>query len=762
MKPPCPRFAPFALLAALAPLFLPAAEVSSADAARAASAWVDRGYAMGKIPAGRTVAGADEVEDPATGARLRVVRFEGGGFVVLSADDLVDPVIAFSETGDGLDLDENNPFWALLRGDIAAREAAAGVERGAAAKAGAKRGTAKAAGQPTAAQSRWAALLEDEKPRKRGPSAAPSDLRVDSFVDSRWNQKTASAYSGTTDYCYNYYTPNHYHCGCVATAIGQMMRYFGKPTSSVAAATYPCEIDGTPTDMTMMGGTYDWSAMPAHPWESGTTENQRKAIGKLLYDVGVSVGMDWRSDGSGTQLYYGQNALREDFGYAQAVALLYQDFKDYYPWSLERFKQVVVPCFDARTPVGLSISRPGGAHAVFADGYGYSGGDFFIHVNFGWGSSADATTAWYCPPDLATDGSHPYDTISDILCNIFPDRTGNIFSGRVLDGLGSPVAGATVSFSDGQTATSDAHGIYAFVAPSGLYSATASADGLSGVACGELGETVPLTVSGRSSASYTPNKCGNSGGNDIVLSSVGPVATPVFSPGSGLFYPSTEVTISCATPGATIRYTLDGTIPTESSPAYYRPILVDDSCAIVARAFLAGRPASALGIANYAYDASSGHPKGDDFAYPIRIAGTAGSRVVESTAGYTTEDGEPYHTLVGNSRYNEYRTIWYRWTAPGSGRMSFRTTARTPTQSGYSLWHTAVAVYVGDDIRRLTRVAVNTEWDTTTGETVVELDVRRGRTYRIVGVSLQDKDWSFALQWSGDLLISNPAVLSVQ
>ena len=121
----------------LLPAALFAAEVSTDDAARAAAAWVDRGYAMGKLPAGRAVAAVDEVEDPDTGARLLVAKFDGGGFVVLSADDLVDPVLAFSETGDGLDPDENNPFWSLLRGDIAAREAAAGVDRGSTAKGGA-------------------------------------------------------------------------------------------------------------------------------------------------------------------------------------------------------------------------------------------------------------------------------------------------------------------------------------------------------------------------------------------------------------------------------------------------------------------------------------------------------------------------------------------------------------------------------------------------------------------------------------------------
>ena len=118
----------FAILFASSALF--AAEISSDDAARAARAWVDRGYAMGRLPADRTVAGVDEVTDPKTGAQLRIVRFAGGGFVVLSADDLVDPVIAFSETGTGLDIDDDNPFWALLRGGIAAREAGAGIVRG--------------------------------------------------------------------------------------------------------------------------------------------------------------------------------------------------------------------------------------------------------------------------------------------------------------------------------------------------------------------------------------------------------------------------------------------------------------------------------------------------------------------------------------------------------------------------------------------------------------------------------------------------------
>jgi hypothetical protein len=45
---------------------------------------------------------------------------------------------------------------------------------------------------------------------------------------------------------------------------------------------------------------------------------------------------------------------------------------------------------------------------------------------------------------------------------------------------------------------------------------------------------------------------------------LGAVATPVFNPAAGPYYAETPVTIASATPGATIRYTTDGTTPTET------------------------------------------------------------------------------------------------------------------------------------------------------------------------------------------------------
>ena len=739
----------------LLPASLLAAEVSSKDAARAAKAWVDRGYAMGKLPAGREIAGVDEVADPATGARLLVAKFEGGGFVVLSADDLVDPVLAFSETGDGLVLDERNPFWALLRGDIAAREAAAGVERGkeAATKGGGTATRGAKSAEPTVAQAKWAALLsaEEAKPQKRGAVAAPSDLRVDSFVESRWNQYTHNNLDSGQN-CYNYYTPHNYVCGCVATAGAQIMRYWQWPQTSVTPLTQTCYDNGSSVSKTMQGGVYAWASMPLLPAD-GVTEAQCQAIGKLTYDIGVSVGMNWGPIGSSSSILGLVPSFQDTFGYANAVAAR---FDDGHPFSLAEFEGIVIPNCDARAPVGVGVAvvRDGKryGHAVLADGYGWSDGAFCIHVNCGWGGSGDA---WYVPPDI-----EDYTIIDYLVFNVFPEQTGSILSGRVLDASGAPVAGASVALKRGsstvETATSDATGIYAFVAAAGSYLVTATKDGVSATIGVDLGTTTGVSLVPGGTGSYYLNSyatIGNTYGNDISLTGMAATPAPVFDPGTCLFYPTTNVTITCSDPSATIRYTLDGSTPTETNAAYSGPIFVEDDVTIKARAFATGKNPSPIVVATYTYDAAQGAPKGDYFADPIKISGMSGTRVIE-TAGYSVENGEPDHTIddEGNGYY-EYRTAWFRWTAPGSGTMSFSTTAFRLIGNSRYIRQTAIAVYAGDSLDSIDRLAFETEWDGSTYLTTTSLSVEQGKTYRIVGVNLWDEDLTFTLQWSGDLAV---------
>jgi alpha-tubulin suppressor-like RCC1 family protein len=73
--------------------------------------------------------------------------------------------------------------------------------------------------------------------------------------------------------------------------------------------------------------------------------------------------------------------------------------------------------------------------------------------------------------------------------------------------------------------------------------------------------------------------------------------TPVITPPGGNFAVEQTATITCATQGAVIRYTLDGTEATETSPIYSAPIELRYSATVSARAFPASgipsEPASA-------------------------------------------------------------------------------------------------------------------------------------------------------------------------
>lgn len=72
-----------------------------------------------------------------------------------------------------------------------------------------------------------------------------------------------------------------------------------------------------------------------------------------------------------------------------------------------------------------------------------------------------------------------------------------------------------------------------------------------------------------------------------------PAAPPVLSPPGG-FYPGAQSVTITAEPGATIRYTTDGSRPTAASPVYSGPIAVSQPAAVRARAFpVAGLPSEA-------------------------------------------------------------------------------------------------------------------------------------------------------------------------
>ncbi len=85
-------------------------------------------------------------------------------------------------------------------------------------------------------------------------------------------------------------------------------------------------------------------------------------------------------------------------------------------------------------------------------------------------------------------------------------------------------------------------------------------------------------------------------------------AVPTISPNGGSYNNFVQVSLSTATTGATLRYTLDGTDPTAGSALYNNPLTLSTSLTLKARAFKSGMADSAVASAAFAVAASAVAP----------------------------------------------------------------------------------------------------------------------------------------------------------
>ena len=377
-------------VSAIAVLYAGAEEVSADSAGVAAQRWLQDDAALG-CSLGAEVDGVRTCA-PQVGATFHVVKLKGGGFVVMSSDTTREPVVAFSSGGDFVESDDN-PLWVLLKNDLALRigEDVAPSRNLRLLKA--TMGGSSGSGN----EAKWNRLLGKSVGILRATQgvSSVSDVRVAPLVQSKWNQEDVAGRP-----CYNYYTPSHYACGCVATVGAQIMRYFEWPaaTTSVAQFTNPsCEVDNVKKSLTAQGGFYDWSLMPLVP-NSSITEAERQAIGKLASDIGICVGMNYRSGGSSSGGYMLAEAFTSRYGYANAFAAEWGENVDVS--GTDDMKNALLSNFDAGLPVAVALSG-GGGHEVVGDGYGYSGDTLYLHFNMGWGGVVSAMCSPSAPIQAA-------------------------------------------------------------------------------------------------------------------------------------------------------------------------------------------------------------------------------------------------------------------------------------------------------------------------------------------------------------------------
>jgi hypothetical protein len=434
-----------------------AAPVTADAATSAVQGWLHQDRRPLGAPLSAKIKSTKAVKNAAGELLYYVVQLDPSGFVILPADDLVDPIVAFSAAG-SFDSASESPLTALVNHDMPRRMARA--------RAGAPAASA------LKSRSKWHAFLAGSPnpppdSEENGTITVVSQIWVAPFVQTLWNQGPDVSQNYA---CYNYYTPpysagnvNNDVCGCVATCMAQVMYYFQYPTNGVGTASFTITNNGVTQTNQLLGGNgaggpYQWTNMPLSP--DNPTTSQAIAIGALTHDAGATVHMAYTpSSGSSAYTYLFQQALTNTFLFANAA--YYEN--DNSGISGTNLLNMINPNVDARLPVTLGIDESDDVgHCLLVDGYGYSASTLFHHVNAGWGGNDDI---WYALPNIDTPDNGDYTIVQACIYNIYTNGGGQIISGRVTDPTGAPVAGATVTAvrSGGGTysATADTNGIYA-------------------------------------------------------------------------------------------------------------------------------------------------------------------------------------------------------------------------------------------------------------------------------------------------------------
>ncbi|MCX6271748.1 MAG: C10 family peptidase [Bacteroidetes bacterium] len=192
-----------------------------------------------------------------------------------------------------------------------------------------------------------------------------SILNVNPLVTTMWDQGcdyNAMCPTASGGPC------NRVWAGCVATAMGMVMKYNNYPPQGTGSHSYPSQY-GT-LSANFGATTYDWANMPDALWGSNT------AVATLLYHCGISVNMNYGTNGSGAYTPDVRTALVTFFDYSSTT--LYAQRMSY---SNTGWQNLLKGDLDAGRPIVYSGQDPDFGHCFVCDGYQ---GTNYFHFNWGW------------------------------------------------------------------------------------------------------------------------------------------------------------------------------------------------------------------------------------------------------------------------------------------------------------------------------------------------------------------------------------------
>ena len=317
----------------------------------------------------------------------------GKGFIIISADNVARPVLAYSDESSFKDgpLPENIQAWFLQLDDqfdyLRENNCTASNE----------------------GLDEWNDLI-------RGASASPTGQKV--LKTANWDQSNP----------YNLVIPEGCVTGCVQTAIAILMKYYKYPDGPKKTYTRTIKVNNKDKSVTVeaQNNKYDWDAMSDEydEYKTYTIENNPDAfnVSQLMYDLGVMQEADYTTSSTGAFSSSISMNMAELFGYSKNAI---RKERDYY--SRDEWTKILRDEIDKKRPLVYSGSTGTGGHCFICDGYA---DDYYFHINWGWGGYCNAWFALdaFQPSGQGTGGSggSAYSKYQDVQIGLIPDPDGSI------------------------------------------------------------------------------------------------------------------------------------------------------------------------------------------------------------------------------------------------------------------------------------------------------------------------------------------------
>lgn len=272
----------------------------------------------------------------------------GKGFVLVSADDCVWPILGYS-----LDNDMELPLPDNVASYFEGYEQEIAYVK------------SQNFPQTREMQQMWASLMN-------GTYRASGTTAVAPLLTTLWDQAPY----------YNALCPQDTDvvpAGCVATAMAQIMKYWNWPVTGKGSHSYTHPVYGVQS-ADFAATTYDWANMP-DMLDSLSTPEQVNAVATLMYHAGVALEMNYGIGGSGAFSSDAESAFEDYFRYPTNLHSIDKNATPESSWI-----NILKGELDNGRPMLESGRGFAGGHAFVCDGYDYNG---LFHINWGWSGSGN-------------------------------------------------------------------------------------------------------------------------------------------------------------------------------------------------------------------------------------------------------------------------------------------------------------------------------------------------------------------------------------